>query len=151
MSNKAVRSTQKAEPVIVYLWQYNDGRLTVATDSAGRYRSVSYKLRDVARDLLPLLKRILKDRRLYCIAVVPSALGGFASSRIIMVTLNTIAWLSDAPIVAVDPSFEHNAETRFAVIKKIVGNRWSGQAFPVYALPPDIMPSKKQRRFTVVP
>lgn len=104
-------------------------------------------------DLLQLIDGICTESPLNGILVDRSAIRGFASIRLLLTTLNLIAWIRDIPIAAMDdyPTVRKNASFVDDVIDRIHGHpHFVSQLLPDYATPADITASKRPRKFTLL-
>ena len=117
----------------------------------GRYRDYE--------DVVPLLDlgllRLLRRRRVTAarlsrIAVSVDELGGFASARLMLATLNTMAWLSDIPIFVIPQEWSRDGRSlpeKLGSMKP--GSSFRQQVLPRYAAPPDISVPKRKKKFTI--
>ncbi|OGY92532.1 MAG: hypothetical protein A3B31_03940 [Candidatus Komeilibacteria bacterium RIFCSPLOWO2_01_FULL_53_11] len=133
------------------IWAYHHPVLRWGVVDKGTYRAYQDEVPQLDLGLLPLLRRRrLRPAQLGSIAVCPELLGGFASARLILATLNTIAWLSDIPIFAVPQEWscdEASVAEKLGSMKKVTS--FLQQVLPHYAAPPDISIQKKKKKFTI--
>lgn len=118
-----------------------------------QYHDLSGAYEPLDQKILPLLDRHMsRSYDVRGIGIVPGALGSFASSRIILATLNTYAWAKDIPIITVPSAWERrDVVSLFESFQKRCA-RYDGfttQVLPAYPRPADITMSNKKRKFIV--
>ena len=117
------------------------------SDSGGM-TSWTITTKNVDQTLLPALAR---HQALFAamagIVVRTDNLGGFASSRIMLTTVNAIAFSRNIPIAT------RTAETDVAhtrvLMKRLSGQGFAGIVLPTYDHPAHIRKSKKKMKFTI--
>lgn len=115
---------------------------------------------DLSGDFSPLDQKLLlvlqseksKLKDIAAVGIVADHLGGFASSRLLLATLNTYAWLRDMPIFSIPEEWKQKepAELVMLLLKKSKATKKAAQVLPQYMRPADTTESKKVKKFKVV-
>lgn len=136
---------------ILFVESYESGLMCWGVSVAGRLRRYRTTIKKLDLELLSLLDRRANIRRLRAIVVARHQLGGFASSRLILSTVNIIAWAKDLPIVSVPIRGKKSWSVSAEALERLVGlrRRFQRQILPQYQYSPDIGRSKKVMKFTI--
>ncbi|MEK7583757.1 MAG: hypothetical protein AAB490_00800 [Patescibacteria group bacterium] len=143
------RQTKKNLSLII--WAYHHPVLRWGVVDKGVYHAYQDEVPQLDLGLLPLLhRRGVHPEQLSLIAACPELLGGFASARLILATVNTIAWLRDIPILAIPQDWSHD-ETSVSerLVRMKPGDSCLHQVLPHYAAPPSISIQKRKKKFTI--
>lgn len=131
---------------------FHDGGLRYGLIRDGIYTEHTREVGHLDMDLLQLIDEICTRSPLNGIFVDRSAIRGFASIRLLLTTLNLIAWIKDIPIAAMDdyPTVHTDASFVDDVVDRIHDHpHFVCQLLPDYATPADITASKRSRKFTI--
>ena len=142
----------KRQSSIFIIVEFKGDELHYGFISAGLYSAFVKKIHSLDKEILPLLNRHSQEfDSLGGIAIHRGNLGGFASSRLLLVTLNLIAWMKGIPARAVDLRSNVIDEAAIAEVEAHFSerDRYDGQILPKYAEKPDVTKSKKKKKFTV--
>ncbi len=141
-------------PVFFIVWGISQATLKAGIVGRDSYRDLTGEYMPLDQKLLPLLDAQQKNLRdLGGIAVVADALGGFASSRLILGTLNVYAWLRKVPIIPIPAVWEDRGPLELSKLlqREFHSHKTTGsQVLPAYQHPADTTMSRKKKRFTVV-
>jgi hypothetical protein len=150
MAQKKSRVTSKSTYLIVWGIEHTTLRADIVSGAA--YTDINGDYSPLDTKLLLLLQEHEKAlSKLAGIGVVATALGGFASSRLLLATLNVYAWLRQVPIVSIPASWEHKPRTEIAGLIQPICSSAKGtqQLLPEYQRPANTTVSKKKKRFTL--
>lgn len=137
---------------ILIVTSFRDGVLQYASIRDNVFTEYIQEMVHLDMDLLQLIEKIYAESPPEGILVDRSTIRGFASIRLLLTTLNFIAWTRDIPIAAIDdysmvrknPSFVDDVRDRIHA-----SPHFAGQLLPDYAAPADITNTKRSRKFTI--
>jgi len=141
-------TNKTAKKVIFVFHSYQNNVLSVSVYNGKKSKEISTEITLLDQDLLPFINKNIDLEALAGVAVVPSLIQGFSSSRLIYTSLNIIAWLQDVPIQLFPASVIDNNQVRDSLCEQMLSGKlkFSEQLDVQYQHPVDITPSKKKKR-----
>ncbi|OGY91094.1 MAG: hypothetical protein A3B30_04230 [Candidatus Komeilibacteria bacterium RIFCSPLOWO2_01_FULL_52_15] len=129
----------------------DEGKLHLGILKRRSLRRDAIDQRRISENLLTAVNALLGTSRLRAIAVQSDRLGGFASTRIILTTLNTLAWYLDIPLIALPQTGTAQRASSVSTLLKLFSSSGEFKRFiiPHYSGPANITRSKKRKRFTI--
>lgn len=135
---------------ILFVLEYKNSEFEYGILQNNNYKTFKKKVEPLDIELLQLLEKIFDEQSINSIAVCGDSLGGFVSTRLIIISLNIIAWNRDIPIVNSSKSSMVQRHERNKIIDLVNSEgRFTKQVLPMYHRPPDISKSKKKSKFTI--
>lgn len=136
---------------ILVIWGYADGVLFGALQSGDRAIIVKRRMKRLEHDVLALFNEYPSFiKNLSAIIVVPERLGGFASSRLLLTTLNLLAWMHDIPLIPMRWQARLPTPDRLRRLVQARGTAFRSMVLPQYRTPADITVSTMKKKYTLI-
>ncbi|MBI4091021.1 MAG: hypothetical protein HY422_03280 [Candidatus Komeilibacteria bacterium] len=133
--------------------RFDDGELHYGLLHDRRYEAYIRNIDCLDSDLLQVIDTTTSSYALEGIAVDRSGIRGFASIRLLLTTLNFIAWLRDIPIVPISTVSAALQDDHFneSVLHTIRSNpHFTEQLLPEYAGPAGVTVTTRSKKFRLL-
>jgi len=136
---------------ILVICEYADGVLHGTLFSGDRSIIVKRRMKRLEHDLLTLFNEYPSFiKKLSGIIVVPERFGGFASSRLLLTTLNLFAWMHDIPLIPMRWQAKLPTPDRLRRLVQARGTTFRSMVLPQYRTPADITVSKMKKKYMLL-
>lgn len=137
--------------ILCTLWSFRGEKLEYALIHDGRYEEFTILFSHLDEGLLPFLESLEKQFTIEAFFVNQHEITGFASTRLLLTTLNIYAWEHDIPIDSID---EKMRTTQSEMIQQLTERvraypHFTSQLVPHYRAPADITASQSMNTFTI--
>src|SRR3989344_6695762 len=120
---RAKTNASKAHQTIL-TFHYEAGELIIGEYSALDKDEIRLNSRDADGELLTVMDRAVRKKRPSALVVAIETIHGFASSRILLSTLNMIGWLQNIPVIATSFDPRTDAQELWqSVRRRLKGNK----------------------------
>ena len=138
------------ESSLLYIIKYVQGELEYYLINGDGTKKYKTDLKSLDVGFLPWYRSISSEHNIKKIFVNADSLGGFVASRLILITLNLIAWHYNVPIVNANLKNADDSENKTMLQNALHTNgEFTVQVLPAYQKEPDISKSKKISKFTI--